>query len=923
MRRALLIGLPVLAILGVGLGGYVFLHHGNLLADAHFRMAHGDAHGAEIDLDTYLRGHPGNAQASFDLGEIKLAENNLVAAERLFRIAQKGGYNPAAIVAPLGETYLQQHRFEDVLNDFPADHAPPGGLADTLSLRASAYLALHQPQQARQAADQAVAAAPDKNGPEIVAARIDIASNDAAGAEARVDHLLARDPKLPDAILLKIDLLMRRDDLPGALKFAQSLLAANPTSPAAKMAAARTLAAMGRDVEALKLANDVIRRIPRDIGANYLKLRLSDRQRDFVAADAALTVLLPVIDELPQGEYFAAIAKLGVNEPAQAQEAAAKYVAGNPGDAAGIKLLAFAELSLNRAGKVEEVLAPLVAGGHPDADTLDLLARARAMRGDMKGAEQELARASALAPNNDDILNRLGAARVELGQTNQGEADLRRSLAQTPDQPRAAAALVQTALGSGDIKGAQEAVDQLRRAAGATEQVGVLDGQVKIAQLDLKGAEAVYLDTLKRFPDSREATLGLVQVESRLGDAKTARDRLTGWMTAHPTDKVGLRMLVTGDMAGRDVSGAIAAVEAAHGAAPADIDVDVALATLYLAAKMPGKAVDLIDRSTEAGGETNPALLPIKGQALIEMGRLPAAEEVLNHAIETAPTDPRPRFGLIELKTNAKDYDGARQLAVQGLEAFPGNKAMQEALVAIDLKAHGIKAALQTADTLKNDPRNLPAALMLPGTALAASGDAPGAARAFVDAYHASPSEQTALTAAAALARAGHQDQGEALLREWTDKHPDAIGAQRVLAGAAITAHRNDEAAARLARILAVAPGDAAALNNMAWIKLQTGDAAAAESLAQRAYYLSPGAETQDTLGWILATRGDTARALPLLQQAAAMKPTQQILYHYGFVLAAQSRPREAREMLDKALADKRAFDERADAEKLRAKLGS
>ncbi len=417
------------------------------------------------------------------------------------------------------------------------------------------------------------------------------------------------------------------------------------------------------------------------------------------------------------------------------------------------------------------MLAPLVAGGHPDADTLDLLARARAMRGDMKGAEQELARASALAPNNDDILNRLGAARVELGQTNQGEADLRRSLAQTPDQPRAAAALVQTALGSGDIKGAQEAVDQLRRAAGATEQVGVLDGQVKIAQLDLKGAEAVYLDTLKRFPDSREATLGLVQVESRLGDAKTARDRLTGWMTAHPTDKVGLRMLVTGDMAGRDVSGAIAAVEAAHGAAPADIDVDVALATLYLAAKMPGKAVDLIDRSTEAGGETNPALLPIKGQALIEMGRLPAAEEVLNHAIETAPTDPRPRFGLIELKTNAKDYDGARQLAVQGLEAFPGNKAMQEALVAIDLKAHGIKAALQTADTLKNDPRNLPAALMLPGTALAASGDAPGAARAFVDAYHASPSEQTALTAAAALARAGHQDQGEALLREWTDKH--------------------------------------------------------------------------------------------------------------------------------------------------------
>ena len=598
-------------------------------------------------------------------------------------------------------------------------------------------------------------------------------------------------------------------------------------------------------------------------------------------------------------------------------------VAQHPGDAPGLKILAFAELSLNRADRVEDVLAPLMASGHPDADTLDLMARARAMRGDMKGAEQELSRASALAPNNDDILNRLGAARVELGQIDLGEADLRRSLAQSPDQPRAAAALVQTALASGDIKGAQDAVDRLRSATGATEQVGVLDGQVKIAALDLTGAEAVYLDTLKRFPESRQATLGLVQVEGRLGNTKTARERLTGWMTAHPTDKVGLKMLVTGDMAGRDVAGAIAAVEAAHGAAPGDIDVDVALATLYLAAKTPDKAVDLIDRSTEAGSETNPALLPMKGQALIDLGRLSAAEAVLTHAIDVTPNDARPRFGLIEIKMRAKDYDAARKIAADGLEALPGNVRMQEALVAIDLKAHGIKAALQTAESLKSDPRNMPAALMLPGTALAASGDAPGAARAFLEAFHAAPSEQNVLIAAAALARAGQEGQGQDLLRAWTAKHPDAVGAQRVLAAAAITGHRNDEAMARLARVLAAAPSDSAALNNMAWVKLQTGDAAGAQSLAQRAYYLAPGAETQDTLGWILATRGDAARALPLLQQAAAMKPSQQILYHYAVVLADQSRAREAREVLDKALGDKKAFDERADAEKLRTKLGA
>jgi putative PEP-CTERM system TPR-repeat lipoprotein len=921
MRRVLLLGLPALALLSAAGGAYMFLHHGDLLKEAESRIAQGDMHGAEIDLDTYLRGHPGNAEASFHLGTIKLAENNLVAADRLLRQARAGGYDPAAIVMPLGQTYLQQHKFEELLTDFPADKAPPGARSDTLSLRASAYLALHQPQQAKQSADEAVAAAPGRAAPVVIAARIEAAMNDAPAAEARIDALLAKDPRLPEAVLLKIDLMLRRNDGAGALKMAQALLAENPSSPAVKMAEARALTALGRDLDAIKLVNDVVRRLPHDIGANYLKLRLADRQRDFAAADTALTVLLPVIDELPQGEYFAAVTKLGVNQPAQAQEAAAKYVAQHPGDPAGLKLLAFAELTLNRGDRVESVLAPLMASGHPDADTLDLAARAKAMRGDLKGAEQELSQASALQPGNSDILNRLGAARVELGDTAAGEADLRRSLSQTPDQPRAASALVQTALEAGDVKGAAAAVDQLRRAVGDSETVGVLDGQVKIAQLDLKGAEAVYTDVLKRFPDSRPATLGLVQVEGRLGHAKTARDRLAGWMATHPTDKLGLKLLVTGDMAGRNTAGAIAATEAAHGADPGDIDIDLALAELYLANRTPEKAIELIDRSAADGTSVNPALLPLKGQALISTGRLAEAQDVLTNAIQAAPADARPRFGLIELKMRQKDYDGARQAAQDALTALPGNPRLMEALVATDYKAHGIQAALATAAALKQDPRNLPAALMLPGTVLAASGDKAAAAAAYLAAFHEAPSEALAMAAAGALDRAGKAADATALLTGWTAAHPDAAAAQRVLAAVALGAHRDQEAGDRLARVLAAHPGDAAALNNMAWVKLQTGDAEGALGYAQRAYYLSPGAETEDTLGWIMAVKGDTAGALPLLEQAVAMKPSPPILYHYATALNGQGRGREAREALDKALAGKAPWDERAAAVSLLARL--
>ena len=921
MRRALVFGLPTLALLVAAGGGYVYFHHGNLLKDAAARSARGDLHGAEIDLDSYLRGHPDSAEANFRLGTIKLAEGNLVAAEHLLRNARRGGYNPAEIVVPLGETYLQQHRYDDLLTDFTVEAAPPAARADTLALRASAYLALHEASPAKQAAAQAMAADPASARPVIVAARIDAATNDTQAAEAKIDTLLAKDPKQTEAQLLKIDLLEHRNDLPGALKAADSLLAANPTSPAAKMAKARVLAGTKHDVEAMKLIDEVLVRLPHDIGANFLKLRVANRQHDFTAADAALNILTPVIDRLPQGDYFGAMTKLGVNQPAQAQEMAAKYVAQHPSDAAGIKLLAFAELALNRADKVDADIKPLLDSGHPDAETLDLHARAQAMRGDMKGAEQTLAQASALDPGNTDILNRLGAAKMATGQTGAGEADLQRSLAKTPDQPRAAAALVQTALAEGDIKRAAGAVEQLRHAAGDNEAVGVLDGQVKIAQMNLKGAEAVFTDTLQRFPDSRQATLGLVQVEARLGNTKTARDRLVGWMAAHPDDKAGLKMLVTGDMASRDVNGAIAAVEAAHGAAPGDIDIDTALATLYLQAKMPGKAVDLVDRSTTNGAQVNPALLPLKGQALINEGRLTEAQDALQRAMEALPNDPRPRFGLIELKMRQKDYDGARAVAKAALAAMPGSPRFMEALVAIDLKAGGIKAALQTADTLKQDPANMPAAATLAANALEISGDKAGAADAFLADYRQAPSSQSVLNAYAALNRAGKTNDGPALLRNWTNAHPDDAAVQRILGSAALEQHHVQEAGDRLARVLAVNPGDAASLNNLAWVKLLNGDNAGAAACARRAYYLSPGPETEDTLGWIMIKGGDTAGALPLLEQAAGAKPSPQILYHYAVALNGQGRGRDAKAALDKALAGTAPFDDRAAAEALHAKL--
>jgi tetratricopeptide (TPR) repeat protein len=163
MRKLIVIGVPVVAVMALGLAWWQFGHNTDPVAAAKSRMAHGDMRGAALYLTHAVRAQPGNAEAAFLLGKADMALANAAAAEQQFLHARADGYDKAAIVLPLGQSYLQQRHFTEVLRDFTADTAPPGAKAETLSLRASAQMSLHDLDDAAATAAQAEAIAP-RNG---------------------------------------------------------------------------------------------------------------------------------------------------------------------------------------------------------------------------------------------------------------------------------------------------------------------------------------------------------------------------------------------------------------------------------------------------------------------------------------------------------------------------------------------------------------------------------------------------------------------------------------------------------------------------------------------------------------------------------------------------------------------------------------
>lgn len=916
MRKALIIGLPVLA-LAAGGAGWMFLRpHIDPIVAAKQRMAHDDMKGAGLYLRQAVRQHPADPEAAFLLGEVDLSLSNPAAAQLEFLRARAHGYDPAAIVLPLGQAYLQQRHFDAALRDFDPDHAPPGAKAAVLTIRASAQMALHDVDGAAATAAQAEALAPDSTEALLAAGHIALSRGDLAAAGARAAHILAGHPKQADALLLQAEIDLRHNDAKAALANAETVLAATPARLDAKLMQARALAATGQEAAARKAAETVLRSMPRDVPANFLRAMLAIHAGDYVAADASLQQISSAVADLPRGNYFLAVTKLGLGQIAQAEEADTQFLTHNPTDISGLKLLAFINLAAQRPDKALALLHDSALAGHSDADTLDLQGRAQAMSGDLKGAAASFTKATALVPADIQILNRLAATELNLGNSSAGEADLKHSLDLAPNQRLAGEAIVQAALARGDIATATESVARLKKALGNIEDIGVLSAQVKIAALDMNGAEAELNDVLKRFPDSRPAALNLARIYALKGDNARAEALLETVLKKHPGDASVLDLLLPALFADHQTDRAVAVAEAAHDAAADNPQITAALAGVYVREKQPGRAVALLDR-TSAG--TNPMLDVLRARVLVEQGKTDRAQKAYQSVLDEAPGDPRLRGEFAAFLVHLKNFDAARATLQDGLKQLPGNALLLADLVGVDFKQSGVKAALASAAALRAVPANLPAANLLPGEVWLTAGDVRQAAIAFGAAYKTAPTSELAMKTASALARSGDTAHAIALLEGWTASHPQDMAAQSVLSSLYLDAGQLDNAAQRLTDVLATRNTDTAALNNLAWIRQRQGDKAAALALAERAYYQSPQPEVADTLGWILAKQGDTTQALPLLQQAIASRdPVSHAssAYHYGYVLAAVGRQAEARTQVQAAVDAKVAFPERADAAK-------
>lgn len=916
--KKLIAVVAIALVLGAGAGAvwWKYFHYSDRFALARQMMDRGDMRGAQLELRNVVRDDPSNAEAHFRLGVVQMRTGDPVAAEREFRQARDNGFEPRAVVPLLAQTYMAQGKFRDLLRDFPTDRMPPEEAAPVLVMRGLAQMQLGDTDAAQASFAQAEKVAPQSPDPLLASARLLVGKHDYPGAEKLVDRALAINAKGTDALVLKAQLLNLNGNRAKALETLDSALQIAPNLVAALLERANILVATNEDAKAKVDVDRALKLEPRSAGAVYLQAVLAARAKDFTTADQALAKIQTLLSRFPRGYYFQAIVKFNLGQAEQAADAASKYVARNPLDLDGVKMLARIDLAMQRSAHAEEVLTRAAQAGQADAEMLDLLGRAYAQGGKQAQAVQAFERAAALAPDNADILTRLASARMGMGDAGGAARDLEHSLQLNPEKKAAGEALVIASLAAGEPDRADAALTRLDKTKTPPETLGILTGLVRMAQLNFPAAREAFSAVLKERPGSIPARLNLAKIAAMENKPGEAEQMLGEILKQDPANEQALSGLMAILIADGRIGRAIAVVEAARAAAPANNNLTVALSNLYVRAREPKKALDVV-QAAQKGQPPSPLLLAAQIRAQTALGMKKEAEDSLRQVLAINPRDLQARRALADLLVGADNVAGAKEVLHQGLVLLPGNRSLLQGLIGAEMKFGGVDAALKLVDELAKDRANSPGILGLKGDVYMSAKRFDEAAKTYQDELAQIPDISLAVRAATALEAGGHPKESLKVLSDWAGSHPDDLLVQQMLATQEIGARQNDQAIKRLELILAKQPNNVIALNNLAWLYQEAGDKRA-RTLAQKAYLLAPSPQVSDTLGWVLTATGDAKTALPLLRQASMQMPDNlAIQYHLGVALKEAGQKDEAISVLRPIVLGVQDFDDKPAAKKL------
>ncbi|MFX1681098.1 PEP-CTERM system TPR-repeat protein PrsT [Mitsuaria sp. CC2] len=855
----------------------------DLVKSAKGHLEKRDNKAAIIQLKNALQKDETLAEARFLLAKALLDSGDVPGAVIEADKAKTQGFGGDALVALQARLLLLQGKVDELLGQYGSTHLrTPADEADLQMALVGAYVAKQKLPEARQAANAALRAAPDNPAAGLVNVRLLSSEGKPAEALAEVERVIAKSPQSGEAWQLKgelqvlsdapsadavasfrkaveldkklvgahaglINVLMRTGDKAGAKEAVAAMKAAAPQHPQTFYYAAVFAMDAGQVKEATDLTQALLKAAPNNDRALFLAGRVAQANGDFRQAETQYSKIIQASPE---------------TQPAR---------------------VALAQLQL-RGGDPDQAMAtlqPALDAKSTSSEALALAAEIRLKQGQGAEAERYLARAAEANPN--DMRSRVGLA---LNQIMKGEeaAGLRalRQLAAEDKGTIADIALISVLARKKDSDGATQAIAALEKKDPKSSTPAELRGRLALLRGDRAGARAHFEEAARRDPGSMTAANSLAAQDLQERKVADAVKRYEAVLKADPknlrAEMAVLGLKLTHQLIDKDVAAKrLTELAKQH---PDDATPRQAAVGLLMEKKDLKAALALAQEGVTASPD-NPALVDLLGQVQAAAGDRQQAISSFNKVATLQPRSPLGPLRLADAYAQAGDKAAATAALKRAQAIAPGDGELARKVVEKSLQLGLPDLALTTAKALQTAQPKFGLGWKLEGDVARARKDAPAAIAAYRkadqlagDAGAVVPNTELAIALHGVLIQSGKKDEAD----RWAASYLARVKTDELFAyhlgDVALNAGRYPEAEQRYQAVLTANPDNAAAANNVAWLRLRAGKADEGLKFAEQANKLRPNVPPyMDTLAEALAAKGQTAKAIEVQKDAVKQAP--------------------------------------------------
>jgi putative PEP-CTERM system TPR-repeat lipoprotein len=882
-KRSGIAGLAAALILTSMLTGCEKESNAALRSQARQDQQKGELNAAIIKLKNALEASPDDSEARYLLAAASIDAGDALSAEKEIRMALKLGYAAEAAMPVLGKALLLQGRFQNVIDETAPAAARNG--AELLCVRADAYLAMGQRDDAKQLYDRVLQTQPKYAAALIGLGRLAYLARQVDAASKYAELALAAEPRNTDALLFKGDLLRAQNQPEQALAAYDQVLAINPGHRSAHVEKAYLAIGMGR-FEAAQADLDAARKTtPGSVLVAYTQSLLDFSQGKDAAAQESMQKVLRVAPEHMPSVLLAGAICLNLGSLHQAEHHLRHYLEKNPDNLYARKMLASTLLRSGHTPDALTVLAPALKDTQQDVQLLALAGESYMQARDFNKASEYFEKASVLEPKTASLRTSLALSKLGKGDQAAAVSDLQLATRLDAKSQQAGIALVRTELGLQHFDNAYAAALALEQAQPDNAAVQDLKGMVYIGKNDTVQARASFKKALALQPSYFPAAANLAQLDLREKNPGAARQHLLSFLDKNKTSIEAMTALASLAASERKMEDATHWLEQASAVDPNAIAPAVNLLAQYLLAGQNQKALAMA-RKLQVTHPDNPDLLDLLGKSQLANGEQENALATYKTLAVALPRSAQVQMQVAALQLLLKHPAAAQDYLKAALAMQPDFPAAQLAQAELYVRKGSNELALMIAARLQRKYPKAAAGFQLEGDVLSGQNKAAQALPAYEQALAFNRTSELTIKIANALRAAGKKDEAGKRLAQWMLQHPDDVRVQLYKAETLLADKQYKLAAGQLEATLKQHPKNVVALNNLALAYQQSQDARA-QQVAEEAYMLANDQPVvMDTLGWILVAQGDTARGLTILQKASAQAPqARDIRYHMAMGL--------------------------------------